>query len=101
MFCLVTAHSPYTPGDTARVVDTNELVAGRRHVEVRLFLVHKECVRHPDVFYELGPDRERLHALPLAERQTGIRPELPEVEIQRKILVERYKNKIYDGKCFT
>lgn len=79
---------PYTPGDAARVVNSDELIARRGHVEVRLFLVDEERVRHPYVLYELRPHGERLHPRPLAEGQPRVRPELSEVEVQREVLTE-------------
>lgn len=77
---------PYAPGDAARVMDANELVACCRDVEVGLLFVHEEGVRHPNVFDELGSHWESLNTRPLPERQPRVRPELTEVEIQREVL---------------
>lgn len=79
---------PYAPGDAAGVVDADELVAGGSDVEVRLLLVYEERVRHPDVFDKLRPHGQRLHPRPLLERQSRVRPELPEVEVQGEVLTK-------------
>ncbi|KAG8273674.1 hypothetical protein J6590_016996 [Homalodisca vitripennis] len=79
---------PYTPCNAAGMVDSDELVACSRDVEIGLLLVHEESVRDPDVLDELGAYRKRLHSCPLAERQPGIRPELPEVEVQSEVLTK-------------
>lgn len=69
------------------MVDANELVAGGSDVKVRLLLVDEEGVGHPDILDELGADAERLDARALFERESRVRPELPEVKIQREVLV--------------
>lgn len=68
------------------MVYSNEFVRSGSYMEVRLFLVNEERVRYPDVLDELGADGERLDAGPLAEGESRIRPELAEVEVQRKVL---------------
>lgn len=67
-------------------MNTNELVAGGSDVKVRLLLVDEERIGHPDVLDELRPDAQRLDARPFLEREPRIRPELPEVKIQREVL---------------
>lgn len=88
---------PNTPSDAARVVDPDEFVAGGRYVEVRLFLVHEERVRHPDVLDELRTHRQRLDPRPFGERQPGIRPKLSEVKVQRKVLRKHAHGDEYRG----
>ena len=68
------------------MVYANELVAGGSYVEVRLLLVDEERVRHPDVLDEFRADAQYLDARPLLESQPRVRPELPEVKIQREVL---------------
>lgn len=68
------------------MVYAKELVAGGGDVEVGLLLVDEKRVRHPDVLDELRADPEDLDARAFLERQPGIRPELPEVKIQREVL---------------
>lgn len=79
-------HSPYTTRDASRVMNTNELVAGGSDVKVRLLLVDEEGVRYPDVLDELRADAQRLDARSSLERESRVRPELPEVKIQREVL---------------
>lgn len=55
-------------------------------MKVRLFFVYKKCVRHPYVLDEFRSHRERFDAGPLAESQSGVRPELSKIEIQGEIL---------------
>lgn len=54
-------HKPHAASDAAGVVNTYELVAGGRTVEVRLFLIHEERVRYPDVLDKLRPHGQCLH----------------------------------------
>jgi hypothetical protein len=68
------------------VVDANELVACCSDMEVGLFFIDEECVRYPDVFDELGSNRQGLDARTLSERKPWVRPELTEVEVQREVL---------------
>lgn len=67
-------------------MNANELVAGGSDVKVRLLLVDEERVGHPDVLDELRADAQRLDVLPLLEREPRVRPELPEVKVQREVL---------------
>lgn len=67
-------------------MNTNELVAGGSDVKVRLLLVDEECVGYPNVLDEFRADAERLDARSFLERQPRVRPELPEVKIQREVL---------------
>lgn len=46
-------NSPNTPRDGARMVYSDELVAGGCNVKVGLFLIDEERVRHPYVLDEL------------------------------------------------
>lgn len=82
----VVLNSPYTTRDAPRVMNTNELVAGGSNVKVRLLLVDEEGVGHPDVLDELRADAQRLDVLLFGEREPWVRPELPEVKIQREVL---------------
>lgn len=44
--------APYLPNgsrDRPRMMNSNELVTGGGDVEVRLLLIHEECIWHPDV----------------------------------------------------
>lgn len=78
------------------MMDPNEFIGSCGDVEVRLFFVYEECVGHPNVFDEFGADRERFDARPFSEGQSGIGPELSEVEVQGEILkreIERNKRK--------
>lgn len=68
-------------------MNTNELVAGGSNMKVRLLLVDEERVGYPDVLDELGADAQRLDPRSFLEREPWIRPELPEVKIQREVLV--------------
>ena len=68
-------------------MNTNELVAGGSNMKVRLLLVDEERVGYPDVLDELGADAQRLDPRTFLEREPWIRPELPEVKIQREVLV--------------
>lgn len=85
-------------------MNTNELVAGGGDVKVRLLLVDEEGVGHPDVLDELRADAQRLDAHPRLEREPRVRPELPEVEIQREVLTRdtrhfiRLRHRL--NKCF-
>ena len=83
---MVFRHVPYAPSDAASVMYANELVAGRSHVKVWLFLVDEKRVRHPNVFDKLRADLKNLNARSFFERQSRICPELPEVKIQREVL---------------
>ena len=56
-------------------------------MKVRLLLVDEERVGYPDVLDELGADAQRLDPRSFLEREPWIRPELPEVKIQREVLV--------------
>lgn len=56
------------------------------YVEVGLFLVYKKCIRYPYVLYELRTDGEGLDTLALFVTQSGIGPELSEIEIQGEVL---------------
>lgn len=78
-------------------MNTNELVAGGGDVKVRLLLVDEEGVGHPDVLDELRADAQRLDARPRLEREPRVRPELPEVEIQREVLTRDTRDFIRDG----
>lgn len=80
-------HSPYATRNASRVMDANELVAGGSDVKVRLLLVDEEGVGYPNILDEFGANTERLDARSLLEREPRIRPELPEVKIQREVLV--------------
>lgn len=77
---------PNAAGDTAGVVDADELVAGGCNVEVGLFLVHEERVWHPNVLDELGAYRQRLDPGSFPIRQPRVRPKLTEVKIEREVL---------------
>lgn len=79
-------YSPYAPSDATWVMNANELVAGGGYVKVRLLLVDEEGVRYPDILDEFRADAEYLDSFPLFESEPRIRPELPEVEIQREVL---------------
>lgn len=68
------------------MVYSDEFVAGRRYMKVRLFLVNEKRVGHPDVLDEFGSHRQGLDPRSLGERQPGVCPELPEVKVQRKVL---------------
>lgn len=68
------------------MVYPNELIASGGDVEVRLFLVDEERVRHPDVLDELRADAQRFDPRAFPERQPRVRPELTEVEIQCEVL---------------
>lgn len=67
-------------------MDANELVAGGGYVKVRLLLVDEEGVRHPDVLDEFRADAKYLDSFSLFESEPRIRPELPEVKVQREVL---------------
>ena len=55
-------HSPYTSCYAACVLNAKELVTGGGDVKIWLFLVDKECVRHPNVFDKLRAHAQSLHA---------------------------------------
>lgn len=67
----------------------DELVAGGSRVEVRLFLVHEERIRHPDVADEFGANRQGLDACSFLICKARIRPKLSEVKIQGEVLREQ------------
>lgn len=75
------AHRPHAASDAARVVHSDELVAGGSAVEVRLLLIHKESVRHPDVLDKLCTNGQCLHTRLLHKRQSRVSPELAKVKI--------------------
>lgn len=79
-------YSPYASGDATGMMDANELVAGGCYMKVRLLLVDEEGVRHPDILDEFRADAKSLDSLPLFESEPRIRPELPEVKVQREVL---------------
>lgn len=56
-------------------------------MEVRLFFVYEKRIRDPDVFDKIRSYGQRLDARLLREPQPRIRPKLPEVKIQRKVLM--------------
>lgn len=68
------------------MVNTDELIAGGGDVEVRLFLIDEEGVRHPDILDKLGPDAQRLDARPFSEGEPRVGPELSEVEVKSEVL---------------
>lgn len=63
-----------------------KFITSGRYVEVGLFLVYKKCIRYPYVLNELRTDGKGLHSLPFFVSQSRVRPELPEIEIQREVL---------------
>lgn len=67
-------------------MDSNELVARRSDVEIRLFFVYEERVRNPYIFNEFWTDAKRLDFFPLIEGESRIFPELSKVKIQGKVL---------------
>lgn len=67
-------------------MDANELVAGGGYVKVRLLLVDEESIRYPDILDEFRADAKYLDSFPLFESEPRIRPKLPEVKVQRKVL---------------
>ena len=73
------------------MVYPDELVTRRGDMKVGLFLVDEKRVRHPDVLDELGAHAEGLDSWPFPERQSGVRPELPEVEVEGEVLREAGK----------
>lgn len=92
-------NSPYTTRDASGVMNTNELVAGGGDVKVRLLLVDEEGVGHPDVLDELRSDAQRLDARSFLEREPRVRPELPEVKIQREVLARDTGGKRFIRYC--
>lgn len=68
------------------MVYSNELIGSGGNVEVWLLFIYKKCVRYPDVFDEFWTHGKGFHPLLLVEGQPWVRPELPKVEVQGKIL---------------
>lgn len=44
---------PHTSSDWTRMMYSNELIAGCCYVKIRLFLIYKERVWHPNTFHEI------------------------------------------------
>lgn len=68
------------------MVNANEFVASSCNMEVRLFLVHEESIRNPNVSYKLRSNGKRLNSGSLLISQPRVGPKLTEIEVQGEIL---------------
>ena len=66
--------------------NSQELVLGGGLVEVGSLLVDKEGVRNPDQLDVVGAHHKLLKTIPLLKGEARVRPELPEVHVQGKVL---------------
>lgn len=58
---------PNTTGYGPGMVYSNKLIRSGGDVEVWLLLIHKECVWHPYILYELWPHRQGFNPRPFAK----------------------------------